>query len=112
MIKEILQQRLTSKERKDTNKAAYLKELLVTPFGAMEYRYNDLWERCKTTDEHLHNRTVINIFICYALFKYSKVLQVNTDGVYVKYETEQELEQIKEITKFWEIKNRSNYWVR
>ncbi|MCU9933053.1 hypothetical protein NWQ33_04000 [Mycoplasmopsis cynos] len=38
------------------------------------------------------------------LSKYSTILQVNTDGVYVKYETEQELEQIKEITKFWEIK--------
>ncbi|WVD73543.1 DNA polymerase [Mycoplasmopsis phage vB_Mfe_PMF329] len=103
MIKEILQQRAQAKKDKDTNKAAYLKELLVTPFGAMEYKYNDLWDAKQRMSICITGQLLIFLYAM-LLSKVSKVLQVNTDGVYVKYETEQELEQIKEITKFWEIK--------
>ncbi|TDV23520.1 hypothetical protein BCF59_0509 [Mycoplasmopsis mustelae] len=102
MIADILVQRTQAKKVNDEIKVNYLKELLVTPFGAMEYRYNDLWDAKQRMSICITGQIIIFIYAM-LLSKICKVIQVNTDGVFVEITNREQLSEIDKITQYWQV---------
>lgn len=97
-IAELLQKRIALKNEGQTKMADALKMVLVTIYGAMAYDNNNLWDPkmqtsvCITGQLLLYNLTQ-------RLQQYSKVIQINTDGIMIIPYDEIKCE---EIYKQWE----------
>ncbi|UWD34041.1 hypothetical protein [Mesomycoplasma molare] len=100
-IGELLEARKKAKREKDRIKSDAIKELIVRPFGAMEYKFNDLWDAKMRMSICLTGELIIFI-LSYIIAPYVELLQVNTDGIMfrlLKPEYEQEVEK---LCSLWE----------
>ncbi|MFV8469429.1 hypothetical protein ACNQ17_00680 [Mycoplasma sp. Sp48II] len=85
----------------DKIKSAYLKDLIVRPFGAMDYKYNPLWDPQQRQSICITGQLII-FLLTVMLSPYVYFLQVNTDGIYFRLDNEKHLDKIKELTQIWE----------
>ncbi|MCS4536762.1 hypothetical protein NXS15_01275 [Mycoplasma sp. CSL7475-4] len=100
-IMDFIAQRKQAKKAKDTIRSNYLKELVVRSFGAMEYKFNELWDPRQRMAVCLTGELIM-FFLAVKLSQHVEILQVNTDGVMYRYETEQQRDKCEKIAQAWE----------
>ncbi|WLP85274.1 hypothetical protein [Mycoplasma seminis] len=98
-MQELFNQRVKIKHV-DKIKAAYLKDLIVRPFGAMDDINNDLWDPRQRQAICITGQLII-FLLSVMLSPYCEFLQVNTDGIYFKTSKENET-KIKQLCDLWE----------
>ncbi|WGI36470.1 hypothetical protein [Mesomycoplasma lagogenitalium] len=101
MIGQFLEERQQAKAEKNKIKSDYLKELIVRPFGAMEYKYNDLWDAKQRMSICLTGQLII-FALAYLISPFCELLQINTDGILFKYDTQEQKNKIDKICLVWE----------
>ncbi|QJR43651.1 hypothetical protein HLA87_02535 [Mycoplasma miroungigenitalium] len=101
LIMKFIAERKEAKKAKEMIKSNYLKELVVRPFGAMEYKFNDLWDPRQRMAVCLTGELIM-FFLSVKLSEHVEILQVNTDGVMYAYETEAQRLKAEKIASAWE----------
>ncbi|MHA3839178.1 hypothetical protein ACX1NB_01245 [Mycoplasma sp. HF14] len=89
----------------DKIKSAYLKDLIVRPFGAMDYKFNPLWDPQQRQSICITGQLII-FLLTVLLSPYVYFLQVNTDGIYFRLDDEKNMDKIKELTQLWEAETK------
>lgn len=105
---DIYNERFRLKELKDS-KQEVMKLILNTSYGCMGYKYNKLY------DPRMRNNVCVTgqLFVVDLIEKMEQIkgislIQSNTDGVLYRYETDTQLEQIKEVATEWSNRTRFN----
>ena len=104
--KEIYNERLRLKEKKDPMQLPY-KIVLNSTYGAMKYKYNNLYDPRQANNVCVGGQLLL-LDLIEKLEPYWSLVQSNTDGLIGKVKHIEELDTIKEICKEWETRTRMN----
>jgi predicted DNA-binding protein YlxM (UPF0122 family) len=102
--KEIRDTRLELKRKKDSRQAPY-KIVLNSTYGAMKDQYNPLYDPLMANNVCLSGQLLL-LDLIEKIEPYGKLIQSNTDGIFMKVENESDIEVIKEVAKEWETRTR------
>lgn len=102
--REIRDTRLRLKAEKNPMQQPY-KIVLNGTYGAMKDKYNQLYDPRQANNVCVAGQLLLLDLIEH-LEDHCKLIQSNTDGLFVKINHENELETIKEICKEWETRTR------
>jgi len=102
--KEIRDTRLELKRKKDPRQQPY-KIVLNSTYGAMKDQYNPLYDPLMANNVCLAGQLLI-LDLIEKIEPYCKLIQSNTDGVFMKVEKESDIDIIKEVAKEWEERTR------
>lgn len=104
LMSQLLNERIVSKKNNDYLKNAYLKTLLVMPFGAMDYIYNDLWDpKIRQSICVCGQLLIIPIQLILSKKFGTKItfLQINTDGLIFKVNDQNTLKLVYQFLINW-----------
>jgi predicted DNA-binding protein YlxM (UPF0122 family) len=101
---EIRDTRLDLKRKKDPKQAPY-KIVLNSTYGAMKDQYNPLFDPLMANNVCIAGQLLL-LDLIEKLEPYGKLIQSNTDGIFMKVEKEEDIEVIKEVAKEWEQRTR------
>jgi hypothetical protein len=101
---EIRDTRLELKKNKDPRQAPY-KIVLNSTYGAMKDSNNDLYDPLMANNVCIAGQLLL-LDLIDKIEPYCKLIQSNTDGLFLKVENIEIVEKIKEIAKEWEIRTR------
>jgi hypothetical protein len=105
-FKQIRDTRLELKAKKDP-KNAPLKIVINGTFGASKDKYNNLYDPLMANNICIGGQLII-LDLIEKVEPYCKLIQSNTDGIYVKVENEEKVKKIKEVAANWEKRTRLN----
>lgn len=101
---QIRDTRLELKRKKDPTQLPY-KIVLNATYGAMKDQYNPLYDPLMANNVCLAGQLLL-LDLIEKIEPYCKLIQSNTDGVFMKVEKESDIEVIKEVAKEWEQRTR------
>lgn len=101
---EIRDTRLDLKRKKDPKQAPY-KIVLNSTYGAMKDQYNPLFDPLMANNVCIAGQLLL-LDLIEKLEPYGKLIQSNTDGIFMKVEKEEDIDVIKEVAKEWEQRTR------
>ncbi|MEC0685772.1 DNA polymerase domain-containing protein, partial [Bacillus haynesii] len=101
---EIRDTRLELKRKKDPKQAPY-KIVLNSTYGAMKDQYNPLYDPLMANNVCLAGQLLL-LDLIEKIEPYCKLIQSNTDGLFMKVEKEADINIIKEVAKEWENRTR------
>ncbi|ASZ03890.1 hypothetical protein JS608_02555 [Bacillus amyloliquefaciens] len=101
---EIRDTRLELKRKKDPKQAPY-KIVLNSTYGAMKDQYNPLYDPLMANNVCLAGQLLL-LDLIEKIEPYCKLIQSNTDGLFMKVEKESDIDLIKEVAKEWETRTR------
>ncbi|ATH91687.1 DNA polymerase domain-containing protein [Bacillus glycinifermentans] len=101
---EIRDTRLELKRKKDPKQAPY-KIVLNSTYGAMKDQYNPLYDPLMANNVCLAGQLLL-LDLIEKIEPYCKLIQSNTDGLFMKVEKESDIDVIKEVAKEWENRTR------
>ncbi|MGE0910447.1 hypothetical protein ACQGRJ_10100 [Bacillus atrophaeus] len=101
---EIRDTRLVLKRKKDPKQAPY-KIVLNSTYGAMKDQYNPLYDPLMANNVCLAGQLLL-LDLIEKIEPYCKLIQSNTDGLFMKVEKESDIDLIKEVAKEWETRTR------
>lgn len=96
--------RLELKRKKDPKQAPY-KIVLNSTYGAMKDQYNPLYDPLMANNVCLAGQLLL-LDLIEKIEPYCKLIQSNTDGLFMKVEKESDINLIKEVAKEWETRTR------
>lgn len=100
LYKNLYDTRMEYKAKKD-NKQQIYKILLNSTFGALKSEFNDLFDPVMSNNICVNGQLILTDLIM-NLRPYTELVQLNTDGILVKYK-EKDLDTIKTICSEWEL---------
>lgn len=103
-FKEIRDKRLELKAKKDPRQLP-MKIVINANYGAMKDQYNPLYDPLNSNNVCLAGQLLL-LDLIEKVEPYCKIIQSNTDGVFMKVEKESDIEIIKSIAKEWETRTR------
>jgi len=101
---QIRDTRLELKRKKDPTQLPY-KIVLNATYGAMKDQYNPLYDPLMANNVCLAGQLLL-LDLIEKIEPYCKLIQSNTDGVFMKVEKESDIDVIKEVAKEWEQRTR------
>ncbi|MDL5612221.1 hypothetical protein [Bacillus halotolerans] len=101
---EIRDTRLDLKRKKDPKQAPY-KIVLNSTYGAMKDQYNPLYDPLMANNVCLAGQLLL-LDLIEKIEPYCKLIQSNTDGLFMKVDKESDIDLIKDIAKEWETRTR------
>ncbi|MCY8856425.1 DNA polymerase domain-containing protein [Bacillus atrophaeus] len=101
---EIRDTRLELKRKKDPKQAPY-KIVLNSTYGAMKDQYNPLYDPLMANNVCLAGQLLL-LDLIEKIEPYCKLIQSNTDGLFMKVEKESDIDLIKEVAREWETRTR------
>lgn len=101
---EIRDTRLELKRKKDPKQAPY-KIVLNSTYGAMKDQYNPLYDPLMANNVCLAGQLLL-LDLIEKIEPYCKLIQSNTDGLFMKVEKEADIDIIKEVANEWENRTR------
>lgn len=104
--REIRDTRLKLKAEKNPMQAPY-KIVLNSTFGASKDEMNDLYDPLMANNVCVAGQLLL-VDLIEKIEPYCKLIQSNTDGLFMKVETMESVEKIKEVAKEWETRMRLN----
>lgn len=102
--KEIRDTRLELKRIKDPKQAPY-KIVLNGTYGAMKDKFNPLYDPLMANNVCVAGQLLL-LDLIEKIEPYGKIIQSNTDGVFMKIEKESDIDIIKEVAAEWEARTR------
>jgi DNA polymerase elongation subunit (family B) len=103
-FKEIRDKRLELKAKKDPRQLP-MKIVINANYGAMKDQYNPLFDPLMSNNVCLAGQLLL-LDLIEKLEPHCKLLQSNTDGVFIKVEKESDIEVVKNIAREWETRTR------
>jgi len=103
-FKEIRDKRLELKAKKDPRQLP-MKIVINANYGAMKDQYNPLFDPLMSNNVCIAGQLLL-LDLIEKIEPYCKILQSNTDGVFLKVEKEEDIPKIKEIAAEWEKRTR------
>ncbi|MGG2091340.1 hypothetical protein AB1283_01060 [Bacillus sp. S13(2024)] len=103
-FKEIRDKRLELKAKKDPRQLP-MKIVINANYGAMKDQYNPLFDPLMSNNVCLAGQLLL-LDLIEKLEPHCKLIQSNTDGVFIKVEKESDIEIVKSIAKEWETRTR------
>jgi hypothetical protein len=103
-FREIRDKRLELKAKKDPRQLP-MKIVINANYGAMKDQYNPLFDPLMSNNVCLSGQLLL-LDLIEKLEPYCKLIQSNTDGVFLKVEKESDIELIKSVAKEWEQRTR------
>lgn len=101
---EIRDTRLELKRKKDPTQLPY-KIVLNSTYGAMKDQYNPLFDPLMANNVCIAGQLLL-LDLIEKIEPHCKLLQSNTDGIFMKVEKESDIQVIKDIAKEWETRTR------
>jgi hypothetical protein len=101
---EIRDTRLELKAKKDPMQLPY-KIVLNSTFGASKDQYNPLFDPRMANNICVAGQLLL-LDLIEKIEKYGKLIQTNTDGIYIKLEKESDIAVVKQVAKEWEKRTR------
>jgi hypothetical protein len=101
---EIRDTRLELKAKKDPRQLPY-KIVLNSTFGASKDQYNPLFDPLQANNICIAGQLLL-LDLIEKIEPYCKLIQSNTDGLFMKVENESDVEVIKSVAKEWETRTR------
>jgi hypothetical protein len=101
---EIRDTRLQLKRMKDPKQAPY-KIVLNSTYGAMKDQYNPLYDPLMANNVCIAGQLLL-LDLIEKVEPYCKLIQSNTDGIFMKVENESDIDVIKNVAKEWEQRTR------
>jgi hypothetical protein len=101
---EIRATRLKLKKEKNPMQAPY-KIVLNSTYGAMKDKYNQLYDPLMANNVCITGQLLL-LDLIEKLEPYCKLIQSNTDGLFLKIDSKDTFEKIKNIAHEWEIRTR------
>ncbi|EWH19971.1 DNA polymerase [Bacillus haynesii] len=101
---EIRDTRLELKRKKDPKQAPY-KIVLNSTYGAMKDQYNPLYDPLMANNVCLAGQLLL-LDLIEKIEPYCKLIQSNTDGLFMKVEKEADINIIKKVANEWENRTR------
>jgi hypothetical protein len=105
-FKQIRDTRLELKAKKDS-KHKPLKIVINGTFGASKDQFNNLYDPLMANNICIGGQLII-LDLIEKVEPYCKLIQSNTDGIYMKVENDDTVKKIKEIAAKWEKRTRLN----
>lgn len=102
--KEMRDTRLQLKAEKNPMQLPY-KIVLNSTYGAMKDKYNNLYDPLMANNVCIAGQLLL-LDLIEKLEPYCKVIQSNTDGLFLKVEKEEDIDVIKGVAKEWETRTR------
>lgn len=103
-FKEIRDKRLELKKQKDPRQLP-MKIVINANYGAMKDKFNPLYDPLMSNNVCLAGQLLL-LDLIEKLEPYCKLVQSNTDGVFLKVEKESDIKIIKEVAAEWEHRTR------
>jgi hypothetical protein len=103
-FKEIRDKRLELKAKKDPRQLP-MKIVINANYGAMKDQFNPLFDPLMSNNVCLAGQLLL-LDLIEKLEPYCKLIQSNTDGVFIKVEKESDIEVVKSVAKEWEKRTR------
>lgn len=103
-FKEIRDKRLELKAKKDPRQLP-MKIVINANYGAMKDQYNPLYDPLMSNNVCLAGQLLL-LDLIEKIEPYCKLIQSNTDGIFMKVEKESDIDTIKEVAKEWEVRTR------
>jgi hypothetical protein len=103
-FREIRDKRLELKAKKDPRQLP-MKIVINANYGAMKDQYNPLFDPLMSNNVCLSGQLLL-LDLIEKLEPYCKLIQSNTDGVFIKVEKESDIEVVKSVAKEWEKRTR------
>ncbi|MEI2465152.1 hypothetical protein [Niallia taxi] len=103
-FKEIRDKRLELKAKKDPRQLP-MKIVINANYGAMKDQYNPLYDPLMSNNVCLAGQLLL-LDLIEKVEPYAKLIQSNTDGIFLKVEKEEDIPLIKEVAKEWETRTR------
>jgi hypothetical protein len=103
-FREIRDKRLALKAKKDPRQLP-MKIVINANYGAMKDQYNPLFDPLMSNNVCLAGQLLL-LDLIEKIEPYCKIIQSNTDGVFMKVEKESDIEVIKSVAKEWEQRTR------
>lgn len=100
LFKEIYEKRLKLKREKNSKQEIY-KIILNSVFGSMKSEYNYLFDPKQFNNVTMNGQLIITHLI-FLLKPFSKLIQTNTDGIIIAYDTQDMKEMILAVIKQFE----------
>ncbi|BAW18558.1 hypothetical protein MBVG596_1082 [Mycoplasmopsis bovigenitalium] len=100
-IAQLIEKRVQNKKQGNTLVSSYMKELIVRPFGAMGFKFSNLWDSKQRMSICLTGELII-FFLAVKLSNYAEILQVNTDGIMYQIKDVNNLPKIEKILNAWQ----------
>jgi len=104
--REIRDKRLKLKKEKNPMQAP-LKIVLNGTYGAMKDKHNPLYDPLQANNVCVAGQLLM-LDLIEKLEGHCELIQSNTDGLFLKVESKEQLDEIKGIAKEWEIRTRLN----
>lgn len=101
---EIRDTRLELKRKKDPTQLPY-KIVLNSTYGAMKDQYNPLFDPLMANNVCIAGQLLL-LDLIEKIEPHCKIIQTNTDGIFMKVNKESDIPIIKEIAKEWETRTR------
>jgi hypothetical protein len=102
--RQIRDTRLILKKNKDPRQAPY-KIVLNGTFGASKDKHNSLYDPLMANNVCVAGQLLL-LDLIDKIESYGKLVQSNTDGVFIQVESEEVIEKIKAVAKEWEKRTR------
>jgi hypothetical protein len=103
-FKEIRDKRLELKAKKDPRQLP-MKIVINANYGAMKDQYNPLFDPLMSNNVCLSGQLLL-LDLIEKLEPYCKLIQSNTDGVFIKVEKESDIDVVKAVAQEWETRTR------
>ncbi|MGM9986341.1 MAG: hypothetical protein ACI35O_03840 [Bacillaceae bacterium] len=103
-FKEIRDKRLELKKKKDPRQLP-MKIVINANYGAMKDKFNPLYDPLMSNNVCLAGQLLL-LDLIEKLEPYCKLIQSNTDGVFLKVEKEEDIPNIKSVAAEWEKRTR------
>lgn len=100
--KKIRDERLRLKAEKNPMQLPY-KIVLNSTYGAMKDQYNNLYDPLNANNVCIAGQLLL-LDLIEKIEPYCKLLQSNTDGIFIKVEKESDIDLVKNIAKEWETR--------
>jgi DNA polymerase elongation subunit (family B) len=102
--RQIRDERLKLKAKKD-KKQQPLKIVLNATFGTFKDQYNALFDKLMSNSICISGQLLL-VDLIEKIEPYCELIQSNTDGIYMKVETEEDVQKVKEAAAEWEKRTR------
>ena len=102
--REIRDKRIELKHKKDPRQAP-LKIVLNATYGCMKDKYNDLYDPLMANNVCVAGQLLL-LDLIEKIEPYCKILQSNTDGIFMKVNNEETVNKIKKVASEWERRTR------
>jgi DNA polymerase elongation subunit (family B) len=102
--RQIRDERLKLKAKKD-KKQQPLKIVLNATFGTFKDQYNALFDKLMSNSICISGQLLL-VDLIEKIEPYCELIQSNTDGIYMKVETEEDVKKVKEAAAEWEKRTR------